>query len=237
MIINGLASSSSMVLVTGGTGGIGFAIAKKFAGANFRVVNADVAEPQAEAEGVEYKKCDVSNGEDVDALFKWLNDKRQLPEVLVLNAGKGIHEQLTEGDPEKWLDILQLNVMGVLRCIRAFVPPMKERKKGHVVFISSVAATKAYAYGGIYSASKAAVEMIAETLRIETLPDIKVTIVAAGVTDTGFFDNQVSGHTTAEGIGMGSLSAEDVAEDVFYAVTKQGGSINKIITRPAGQDF
>jgi NADP-dependent 3-hydroxy acid dehydrogenase YdfG len=237
MIIKDLASSSSTVLVTGGSGGIGQAITKKLAKAGFGVINADVAGPTEEVEGVEYKNCDVSNGADVDDLFKWLNDKGSLPEVLVLNAGKGIHEQLTEGDPEKWLDILQLNVMGVLRCIRAFVPPMTERKKGHVVFISSVAATKAYTYGGIYSASKAAVEMIAETLRIETLPDIKVTIIAAGVTDTGFFENQVSGHNSVESIGVGSLSAEDVAEDVLYAITKKGGSINKIVSRPAGQDF
>lgn len=238
MIINDLASSSSTVLVTGGSGGIGQAITKKLAKAGFKVINADVAEPIEVLEGVEYKKCDVRDGADVDDLFKWLNDKGSLPGILVLNAGKGIHEQLTEGDPEKWLDILQLNVMGVLRCIRAFVPQMKQRKKGHVVFISSVAAAKAYSYGGVYSASKAAVEMIAETLSIETMPDVKVTIVAAGVTDTDFFKNQVSGHNSVQSIGMGSLTAEDIAEDVFYAITKKGGgSINKIISRPTGQDF
>jgi NADP-dependent 3-hydroxy acid dehydrogenase YdfG len=180
----------------------------------------------------------VRNGADIDALFNWMNDSACLPDVLVLNAGKGIHEQLAEGDPEKWLDVFQLNVMGVLRCIRAFIPPMKEKKKGHVVFISSVAAAKAYTYGGVYSASKAAVEMIAETLRLETLPHIKVTVVAAGVTDTGFFENQVSGHSSVEDIGMGSLSADDIAEDVVHAINKKrGADINKIIIRPTGQDF
>jgi len=239
MIINKLASSSSSVaLVTGGSGGIGLAIARKFAAANLQVVTADIVEPLQEDEELLYKECDVSKGYDVDSLYAWMNSNTGLPDILVLNAGKGIHEQLLEGDPEKWLDVLNLNVMGVLRCIRAFVPAMKEKKRGHVVFISSIAAVNAYTYGGVYSASKAAIEMIAETLRLEVMPDVKVTVIAAGVTDTGFFENQISGNTTIEELGMGHLSAEDIADDVLYAISKRGGAaINKITTRPAAQEF
>lgn len=231
-------NSLPLALVTGGSGGIGWAIAQKLASGNNTVVIADIVPPAGEHENIIYWQCDVRKGEDVNGLYLALLQQYKLPDILVLNAGKGIHEQLSEGDPEKWLDVLNLNVMGALRCIRAFVPPMKEQKKGHVVFISSVAATQPYTYGGIYSASKAALEMIAETLRLETLPDIKVTVVAAGITDTGFFNNQVSGHTSVNDIGMGSLSAQDIAEDVFYALQKKGtATLNKIITRPSGQNF
>jgi NADP-dependent 3-hydroxy acid dehydrogenase YdfG len=230
--------SSTVALVTGGASGIGKAIAEKLASQNIRVVIADVLPVQHYSENIAGKLCDVTNGEDIDALFGWMKDNTGLPDVMVLSAGKGIHEQLLEGDPEKWNEVLDLNVMGVLRCIRAFVPPMKDRGFGEVVFISSVAAVKPYMYGGIYSASKAAVEMIAETLRLETLPDVRITVVAPGVVDTGFFENEVSGNKSAESIGMGSLSAEDIAEDVWYAINKKRGTgINKIITRPAGQDF
>jgi NADP-dependent 3-hydroxy acid dehydrogenase YdfG len=230
--------SSTVALVTGGASGIGKAIAEKLASQNIRVVIADVLPVQHYSENIAGKLCDVTNGEDIDALFGWMKDNTGLPDVMVLSAGKGIHEQLLEGDPEKWKEVLDLNVMGVLRCIRAFVPPMKDRGFGEVVFISSVAAVKPYAYGGIYGASKAAVEMIAETLRLETMPDVRVTVVAPGVVDTGFFENEISGSKSAESIGMGSLSAEDIAEDVWYAISKRKGTgINKIITRPAGQDF
>ena len=237
MIISNLASSSSSIaLVTGGSGGIGLAIAKKLASEKMNVITADIAAPQHEMSGIVFKECDVRQGEDIDKLYAWMSNNTGLPDVLVLNAGKGIHEQLLEGDPEKWKDVIDLNVMGVLRCIRAFVPAIKE-KGGHVVIISSVSANKPYTYGGIYSASKAAIEIIAETLRLEAMPRVKVTVVAAGVTDTTFFTNQVSGSTSVEEIGMGSLPPEDIAEDVFYAISKKNGVINKIITRPPGQDF
>ena len=108
-----------------------------------------------------------------------------LPGTLTLNAGKGIHETLTEGDPDKWKSVLDLNVMGVLRYIRSFVPEMISQKQGKVIFMSSVAASKPYTYGAVYSASKAAVEMIAETLRLETLPHVAVTTINAGITDIG----------------------------------------------------
>ena len=159
---------------------------------------------------------------------------------MVLNAGRGIHEKLTEGDPEKWFYIFNLNLMGALRLIRSFGPKMVERGSGKVVFISSVSAGNSYTYGGIYSASKAALENVAETLRLETSPYINVSIIAAGITETDFFDNQISGHSanTIEDIGMGSLSSEDIAEDVWYTISKKReASINKIITRPIGQTF
>lgn len=82
--------------------------------------------------------------------------------------------------------IIDLNVMGALRCIRAFVPAMLERENGHIVFISSVSASQPHPYGGIYSAAKTALEVIAETLRQETLPHLNVTVVSPGVTNTNF---------------------------------------------------
>ena len=156
----------------------------------------------------------------------------------MLNAGRGIKEKLTEGDPEKWKSIIDINLLGALRCIRAFVPAMLEKKNGHVVFISSVSAGKPHPYGGVYSASKSALEVIAETLRLETLPHVKVTVISPGIVDTNFFKNEVSGNTSVEQRKLGSISPDDIAEDVFYAVTKRKGtSINKIITRPIGQEF
>jgi NADP-dependent 3-hydroxy acid dehydrogenase YdfG len=230
--------TAGIAIVTGGSGGIGKAIALKLADNGITVVVADIVALDKEYKNLIYRECDVTNGEAVDSLYGWTISNVGEPNILILNAGRGIHERLTEGDPEKWQNILHLNVMGVLRCIRAFVPLLEKNGKGDVIFISSVSANQPYSYGGVYSASKAAVNMIAETLRIETQPNVRVTIVNAGITDTGFFENQVSGHTNVDDIGMGSLGAEDVADDVFYAISKKNGtSINSITTRPSGQNF
>ncbi|WP_159799149.1 SDR family oxidoreductase [Flavobacterium sp. MK4S-17] len=225
-------------LITGGSNGIGKAIAQKLAKENIEVINADTEEQEAGPENLVYRKCDVTNGEDIDALYAWLYEKQALPDVLVLNAGTGIHEKLLEGDPEKWKNTIDLNVMGILRCIRAFVPHMQEKKHGRVIFISSVAAFKPYEYGGVYSASKAALEMIAETLWLETQPYIAVTTINAGITDTGFFKGRLLKDQTVADLGMGSLLPQNIADDVWHVLSKRDGAvINRIITRPAQQLF
>ncbi len=230
--------SSKLALVTGGSSGIGKAIAKKLAAEGVKVIVADISADNNEEEGIVYRKCDVSKSEDIDQLFEFTAQNYGQPDILILNAGQGIREKLTEGDPEKWQKIVQTNVMGPLRCIRAFTPSMIENKQGNVVFISSVSANQPHPYGGIYSATKTALEVIAETLRLETLPHLNVTVVSPGIVDTEFFKNEISGDVDIEEMGMGAISPPEIAEDVWYALNrKKGTSINKIITRPVLQNF
>lgn len=227
-----------VALITGGSSGIGLAIAKKFAAHNIKVITADIAKPKEITENISYRTCDISNSKNINDLYQWVTGNFGIPDFLILNAGRGIREKLSEGDPEKWQSIIETNVMGALRCIRAFIPEMLERKTGHVLFISSVSANQPHPYGGIYSASKTALEVIAETLRLETIPYINVTVISPGITDTNFFQNQVSGSGTAEDHQMGSISPDEIAEDVFYSINKKPGtSINKIVTRPIAQEF
>ena len=227
-------SLKKCALITGGSNGIGFAIAKKFSENNIEVIIADIKQPVKEITNVTFHYCDVSKGDEVNKLYAAIYPL--IPDILVLNAGIGIHEHLTEGDPEKWASVLNINILGVLRCIRAFVPPMENKKKANVVFISSVAAKKAYSYGGVYAASKAAVAMIADTLRIETKPNIAITTIVAGVTDTAFFNDRTDRDHLFK--NCGSLQAKDIADDVFYAISQPPGkTINSIMTRPSGQEF
>ena len=229
---------SRIALVTGGSSGIGKAIAQKLSSEGIKVIVADVNEDPEMASKIEFRKCDISKGKDVDDLYSWTTENIGHPNYLILNAGQGIQEKLTEGDPEKWKNILDINILGALRCIRAFTPNMTSQKSGNVVFISSVSANQPHPYGGVYAASKTALEVIAETLRLETLPHINVTVVSPGIVDTAFYKHQVSGNNSVEEMGMGAISPEEIADDVWYALNKKKGtSINKIITRPTLQDF
>jgi NADP-dependent 3-hydroxy acid dehydrogenase YdfG len=228
-------------VVSGGAQGIGKALATSLCSAGVFTSVADLVStdlPESMAEKSAWYACDVTLGRDVEKLYVSLREAGNLPDILICSAGRGIHEKLTEGDPEKWKAVLDLNVMGALRLVRAFVPDMLAAGAGDVVFISSVAAGQAYPYGGVYAASKAALETIAETLRLETLPTIRVIVVSPGVTRTSFFDHTVSGHQTVESIGYGALEAEDVAEAVIYALTcPPGVAINHVAVRPRGQPF
>lgn len=228
--------SKRTAIVTGAASGIGKAIAEKLCDENIGVFSVDISIP--ENEGKNFFQADVSKAEDIDQLFRFVSEKNSIPEILILNAGRGIQEKLTEGDPEKWQKIINVNIMGALRCIRAFVPQMLKNKNPQVIFISSVSANQPHPYGGIYSASKTAIEIIAETLRLENHPHLKVSVVSPGIVDTNFFENQVSGNNSVEEMGMGAISAEEIAEDIWYILNKKNGtSINKIITRPLKQTF
>lgn len=229
---------SKIALVTGGSSGIGKAIAGKLSNEGIKVIVADVADAKDRPSAIEFRHCDISKAEDIDLLYSWITENFGHPDYLILNAGVGIQEKLTEGDPEKWKKVLETNVLGTLRCIRAFTPQMMSQEHGNVVFISSVSANQAHPYGGIYAATKTALDVIAETLRLETLPHINVTVVSPGIVDTAFFKHQISGGDTIEQMGMGAIDPREIAEDVWYALNKKKGtSINKIITRPTLQNF
>ncbi|WP_224999136.1 SDR family oxidoreductase [Cesiribacter sp. SM1] len=227
-------------LVTGGAGGIGLAIANKLAEGGTNTIIADPKQPVAQYLRLFYHNTDITSAESVARLYTYLQDRHGIPDLIVCNAGQGIKERLAEGDPEKWHNILNLNVMGHLRTIRAFLPQMLE--KSHttdIVFISSVAARKPHEWGGIYAASKAAIQSIAETLRLEVQPKVRVSTVLPGVVDTDFFSNTIGGSDeSAKNFGWGSLSAEEVAEAVCYIISRPAGvAVNEITIRPAAQAF
>lgn len=221
-------------LVTGGAAGIGLAVARALVEHGAAVDIADLNEPPAPLRG---HRTDVSVGADVDRLWQVLAERSQLPDLLVINAGVGLYERLCEGDPDKWQRLFEVNVLGALRTIRAFVPAFPAQG-GDVVFIGSVAAGRPLPFGGPYSAAKAALESIAETLRLETQPRVRVMTVAPGVVDTDFYANLLAGEQDVESMGVGCVSAEQVADCLIYALTRPPEvAINQLTVRPRAQAY
>ncbi|WP_299754152.1 SDR family NAD(P)-dependent oxidoreductase [uncultured Pontibacter sp.] len=225
-------------VVSGGGAGIGRAIAEQLTQNQITTAIADLHFPEQAPHNALPYTCDVTDATAIDNLFSQVQQQLGTPDILVCSAGQGIHEKLTEGDPAKWQHVINTNLMGTLRMIRAFVPGMVEAGHGDVVLVTSVAAGQAYPYGGVYAATKSALQTIAETLRQEVLPTIRVTAIAPGVTDTSFFENTLSAYQSVESIGYGALSASQVADAVLYALRQPPGvSINHITLRPTAQVF
>ncbi len=224
-----------LAIVTGGSSGIGYAIANRLLQEKYEVINADIRPVEKEnSEFLHFLQCNVVNAEDVDKLSR-LVQETGVPKVLVLNAGRGVHEKIREGDPEKWFDIINTNICGTLRVLRAVLPFMKT---GNVVFISSVSATKPYQYGGIYAATKSAIDTIAETLRLEELPEIDVSVISPGVVNTAFFDNMSAGNHSISSIGWGAVEPEEIANSVIFILgQKVGTAVNNLTIRPSRQEF
>lgn len=223
------------ILVTGGSSGIGRSLVQQLVEQQAKVSFVDIETPDFTTEAT-FFDMDIADPSAPDQLFSTLHKNNSLPDILICNAGRGIHEKLAEGDPKKWESILNINLLGTLRFIRAFVPTMLEKGDGDIVFVSSVSARSPYEGGGIYSAGKAGLEMIAETLRLEVQPKVRVSVIAPGVVDTEFFRNLIGGNQTPESIGWGALLPEDISDAIIYAITRpRRMAINYLTLRPAAQ--
>src|SRR5690606_41560591 len=116
-------SKKKIVVITGGSSGIGAAISATLSRQGYAVVNADVNSPK-DASEAEHFPCDVSSAQDVANLYQYVLSQSGIPDVLVSNAGQGIHEKIAEGDPERWARMIDITRMGSRRLSRAYIPDM-----------------------------------------------------------------------------------------------------------------
>ncbi len=178
-----------VVLVTGGSSGLGRIIAETFAAAGAKLsiaaLEAEAAEAAAErlrqsgtdALGV---RTDITCQEDVDRLFDQTLRRFRRLDVLVNNAGRSMRGKLAETTPEEFRELMELNLIGMVRCTRAALPHLLERK-GHLVNIGSLAAKSATRWVGAYPATKHAVAAYSQQLRLELGPlGLHVLLVCPG---------------------------------------------------------
>jgi NADP-dependent 3-hydroxy acid dehydrogenase YdfG len=221
-----------IALITGATSGIGRATAEAFADLEYRLIlcgrrqeRLDELKDQLAAKtDVTTLTFDVRYWDEVDEAINSLPDDWKAIDILVNNAGNA-HGMgpIQEGDVNDWDQMIDGNVQGVLYVSKAVTPGMVERKKGHIVNLSSIAGKQTYANGTVYCASKAAVEAISTGMRLDlTQHGIKVTNIAPGAVETEFSMVRFRGDSERAGKvyeGFSPLKAEDIADTIVYAVT------------------
>ena len=220
------------VLITGATSGIGAACAHKFASAGYRlIITARRAEQLAvmagelEKEyGVQVLTCcfDVRDREAVKRAVDSLPAAWQDIDVLINNAGLALGlEPEYAGEFTDWETMIDTNVKGLLYMTRLIVPGMVERLKGHVINIGSVAGDAAYAGGAVYCATKAAVKILSDGLRIDLAhTPVRVTNLKPGLVETNFSKVRFHGdNDRAANVykGIQPLTGEDIADVALYA--------------------
>ena len=218
-------------LITGATSGIGKATAELLAKNSYRIIlcgrRKEVLE-QIKTELSAFTETfslsfDQRNFSEVETAINSLPESWKNIDVLINNAGNahGL-EPLSEGNLEDWDAMMDGNVKGLLYVSKLIIPGMKERKSGHIVNISSVAARQTYANGVVYCASKRAVDVISEGMRLElTEFGIKVTNIQPGAVETDFSKVRFKGdEERAKSVyaGYEALKAEDIADAIFYCV-------------------
>jgi 3-hydroxy acid dehydrogenase / malonic semialdehyde reductase len=217
-------TAGETVMITGASAGIGEATARKFAQAGARLIllarRLDRIEALAKELGnAEAHALDVSDSAAAEALLA----KLPTPDVLVNNAGlsRGLEpwDQTTLDDFEEMMDT---NVKGLYYVTRKVLGGMRQRNTGHVVNVGSVAGFLSYRGGSGYCATKAAVHALSQCLRADVEEtNIRVSEIAPGMVKTEFSLVRFHGdEEKAEAVykGLENLTAEDMAEAIFFCV-------------------
>ena len=224
-------SSSRVVVITGGSKGIGRSVAFKFAEEKARIVIVHYDPDDTASEetlsalakrGVEPEthRVDVSSFEAVEVLFKDIISRFGKIHVLVNNAGITKDTLLMRMSEEDWDTVLRVNLKSVFNCTRAVVRSMIKQRGGRIVNISSVIGQTGNAGQANYAASKAGIMGFTKTVARE--------VAARGITVNaiapGFIDTEMTGVLSDEAkekfiqqIPLGRIGRpEDVAEAVYW---------------------
>ena len=225
---------AQIAFITGASSGIGAACARKFAQGGYNLLlNARNTEKlqalQQELQttyGIEVilLPFDVRDRQAAEAAIKHLPTTYQAIDVLVNNAGLalGIDKEY-EGTEENYDTMIETNITALLMMTRLVVPGMVARGKGHIINIGSVAGDAAYPGGSVYCATKAAVKVLSDGLRMDLVDTpLRVTNVKPGLVETNFSVTRFAGDKErADKVyqGIKPLSGEDIAEVVYFAAS------------------
>lgn len=162
-------------------------------------------------------------------------------EILVNNAGLAAgRSTIDEGVLSDWEQMIDTNLKGLLYVSKMVIPCMKSQKKGIIINVTSIAGKEAYPQGNVYCSTKAAVDQLSKSMRMDLLPyGIRITSIAPGAAETEFSLVRFKGNekvATAVYDGFIPLLAQDIAEAVRFVVTRPSHvSIHDMVIMPTAQ--
>lgn len=237
------------ILVTGATSGFGAAIARKFAGAGWKVVvtgrRAERLQPLVDEFGADRIHAAVFDIRDMDAMSQAiaaLPEKFRGIDALVNNAGLALGTAPAQrADLAQWRQMIDTNVSALAALTHALLPTLIERK-GTIVNISSIAATYPYTGGNVYGATKAFVTQFSLGLRSDLHgTGVRVTSIEPGLAETEFTLVRTRGDQAASDKlyeGAHPIVAEDIAETVYWVATLPPHlNVNRLEVMPVSQSF
>ncbi len=241
--------SVKTIFITGASSGFGAACARSFASEGARLILTARRKEKLEAlrgdlasaAGVHIIQLDVRDRVAVDAAVASLPEGFRDIDVLVNNAGLALGlEPSHKVAIEDWDVMVDTNIKGLMYCTRAILPGMVERNCGHIVNISSTAASWPYPGGNVYGGTKAFVSQFSRNLRADLLgKKVRVTCIQPGMAETEFSNVRFKGDDgKADQVYAGTqpLTAVDIAETVVWVVNRPAHvNINSLELMPVDQ--
>lgn len=237
--------AGKVAVVTGASSGIGLATARLLASEGARLALVARSSDKLEALARELGRDSVSLPTDlrqpaeVDRMIGASIEHFGRIDILIANAGAYIPGDIVDGDPDRWDEMISLNVNSVIRAVRAALRHMIERRSGDIIVTSSVSGHQAIHWEPVYSATKHAVQSFVHGVRRQAAPHgVRVGAIAPGivlnelwgVTDAAEIDRRAAAH---EG-----LRSEDVAEAMLFMLTRPPNvTIRDLVMLPQNQDI
>src|SRR5437762_7412890 len=240
-----MAASERVAVVTSASSGIGEARARGLAAAGFGVVLGARREDRLMAVARELGgrglALDVRDLTSIQGFARAIESEYGQVEVLVNNAGLAAGLQpLADGSDDDWVQMMETNVLGVLRVTKAMLPLLRRAPRAHIVNLGSVAGFEVYPGGVGYTASKHAVRAITGTLRLELMGEpIRVTEIEPGMVETEFSLVRFKGdQERASNVyqGMRPLTGADIADCIVAVVPRPPHvNVDEMVVRPIAQ--
>lgn len=226
------AAAQRRILITGGTSGIGAAMARTAAAAGHSVFvtgrdHERLRQLRDSAPGVHGAVAHAGEWEATENAVTMAVERLGGLDVVVANAGFSARGDLVEGDPEQWRDMVLTNVLGPALLMKASAPYLLD-SRGQIVILGSTSGRKVFA-GNLYSATKWAVTGYAESLRQQLAGSgITVSLLAPGQVRTDLWDEARNQW----------IESEEIAEVFLWLISRPRSiDISEVVVRAAGQDF
>jgi len=224
-----MTTSKQHVLITGGSMGIGFELAKLFAQDGYNLVLVARDQGELDSAAAELKKMnhidvqtiakDLFDPENAFKLYDEIKTKGVEIGILVNNAGHGHYGEFIDSDLRTELKIIQLNISSLVVLTKLFLKDMVQKKEGKILNLSSIASKSPGPWQSVYHGTKAFVQSFTEAIRYEVKDKgISVTALLPGATDTDFFNK--AGMESSKIVQDKSQLADpaDVAKDGYKAL-------------------
>ncbi|MBV7512397.1 NADP-dependent 3-hydroxy acid dehydrogenase YdfG [Pseudomonas sp. 478] len=238
-----------VIAITGASSGIGEATARLLASQGAKVVlgarrtdrlERIAGDINASCGRAEFRALDVTDRKDVQDFIDFAVTRFDRVDVLVNNAGVMPLSKLEALKVDEWDRMIDVNIRGVLHGIAATLPLMQRQRAGQIINIASIGAYAVSPTAAVYCATKYAVRAISEGLRQEVGGDIRVTVIAPGVTESELAESisDEGGRAEMKEFRKIAISADAVARAIAYAIEQPADvDVSELIVRPTASPF